>query len=127
MAQELIDVWVFCNVYPIDINSVTRRLERLAKSFKKLNAYPKSRRKGDNYKQLVENFLAETGNLFDIFCADDLQRRKLEEFYKLRMTKSDFNFYDDQKGPRLGRCSNVLEKLLPSNERFPGMTDYKLL
>ena len=62
VAQELIDVWVFCNVYPIGINSVTRRLERLAKSFKTLNAYPKSRRKGDNYKQLLANFLANTGN-----------------------------------------------------------------
>ena len=43
------------------------------------------------------------------------------------MTKSDFDFYNDQKGPQLGRCSNVAEKLLPSDERFGGMTDYKML
>ena len=126
VAQELVDVWVFCNVYHVSANAVALRLETLAKSFKKLHSQPKNRRKSDNYSKLVANFMADVDNLFDIFCKDDLQRRKLEELYKLRMTESDFAFYNDQKGPRLAKCLNVAEKLLPSDETFARMVGYKM-
>ena len=126
VAQELVDVWVFCNVYPVSVKAVALRLETLAKSFKKLHSQPKNRRKNDNYSNLVANFMADINDLFDIFCKDNQQRRKVEEKYKLRMTESDFDFYNDQKGPRIAKCLNVVEKLQPSDKTFARMVGYKM-
>ena len=125
VAQELVDVWVFCNVYPFTTNAVTLILETLAKSFQKVHFQPKNRRKSVSYCKLVPNFLSDADLLFDIFCKDDKQRRKLEELYKLRMTEADFAFDNDQNGPRLAKCLSVVEKLLPSDETFSRMTEYK--
>ena len=122
-AQELVNVWVFCNVYPITTNAVTLRLETLAKSFKKVHSQPQNR--SVSYFKLVSNFLSDADLLFDSFCKDDKQRRTLEELYKLRMTDADFAFYKDQHGPRLAKCLSVVEKLLPSDETFSRTTEYK--
>ena len=49
---------------------------------------------------------------------DKSQRRKLEEKFKLRMDKNDYAFYQDQKGPRRGKCTNAVEKLAESDLNF---------
>ena len=48
----------------------------------------------------MTEFLRDIEELFDIFCNDQKQRRKLEEIIKLKMNEDDFAFYEDQIGPR---------------------------
>ena len=48
----------------------------------------------------MTEFLRDIEELFDIFCNDQKQRRKLKEINKLKMNEDDFAFYEDQIGPR---------------------------
>ena len=45
--------------------------------------------------------MVEVDYIFDIFCNDAKQQRMPEELYLLRISKSDFDFYEDQKGARI--------------------------
>ena len=46
------------------------------------------------------------------------QRRKMEMKNELLMTKKDFDFYNDQKGPRLGKCLKTDERLTKKDLLF---------
>ena len=59
--------------------------------------------------------MRDMDELFDIFFSDDQQRRQLEKQYLIRMTDKDFEFYSDQKRPRLMKCFNIVETLTTSD------------
>ena len=48
----------------------------------------------------MTGFLRDIEELFDIFCNDRKQRRKLEEINKSIMNEDDFAFYENSIGPR---------------------------
>ena len=56
--------------------------------------------------------------LFDVFCNDNEQRRRLEKDHKLRMTDEDFVFYEDQKSRCIGKCLDVALPLISSDQKF---------
>ena len=56
--------------------------------------------------------------LFDIFCYDDKKRHKIEKSFKLKMTESEYKFFEDQKGFRLSKCVKVQEHLTAREIRF---------
>ena len=58
--------------------------------------------------------MRDMDELFNIFCSDDQQRRQLEKQHLLQMTDKNFEFYFDQKGPRLMKCFNIVETLTTS-------------
>ena len=66
----------------------------------------------------MTKFLRDIEELFDIFCNDQKQRRKLEEINKLIMNEDDFTFYEYQIGPRKRKCLNVVEPTDQSNLNF---------
>ena len=76
------------------------------------------KRSGSTFEQKAKLFLETMRKLFDIYCNDKSQRSKLKEKFKLRMDKNDFAFYEDQKGPRQGKCANAVEKLVESDVNF---------
>ena len=71
------------------------------------------------YKQDANNFMDSCGVLFDVYCNDPAQRKKYELKYGLKMKQWEYNFIEDQRGPRLEWCSTksntTSEK---SDERF---------
>ena len=66
----------------------------------------------------MTEFLRDIEELFDIFCNDQKQRRKLEEIKKLKMNKDDFAFYEDQIGPRKRKYLDVVEPIDQSDINF---------
>ena len=66
----------------------------------------------------MTEFLRDIEELFDIFCNDQKQRRKLEEIKKLKMIKDDFAFYEDQIGPRKRKYLDVVEPIDQSDINF---------
>ena len=46
--------------------------------------------------------------IFDVFCADDKQRRILEKQHGLKMTDDDYAFYKDQTSKRVGKCVDAM-------------------
>ena len=66
----------------------------------------------------MTEFLRDIEELFDIFCSDQKQQRKLEETNKLKMNEDDFAFYEDQIGPRKRKCLDVVEPIDQSDINF---------
>ena len=80
-----------------------------------MNLSQKKKKKGLNtgttFNYNMTKFLGDIEELFDIFCNDQNQRRKLEEINKLKMNKDDFAFYEDQIGPTKRKCLDVVEPI----------------
>ena len=66
----------------------------------------------------MTEFLRDIEELFDIFCNNQKQRRKLEEINKLKMNEDDFAFYEDQIGPRKRKCLDVVKPIDQSDINF---------
>ena len=108
-------------MYCLSVSAISWRISKLVDELNsaKLIRFQKKRRSGSTFEQKAKLFLETTGKLFDIYCNDKNQRRKLEEKFKLlRMDKNDYSFYEDQKGPRQGKCTNAVEKLAESDLNF---------
>ena len=75
-------------------------------AFSKLDRYPKKKR-GASFLEKEVEFLSDIDKLFNVFCNDNEQRRRLEKDHKLRMTDEDFVFYEDQKSRHIGKCLDV--------------------
>ena len=86
------------------------RILTLVKDFRQFESQPK---KGINtsatFNYNMTEFLHDIEKLFDIFCSDQKQRRKLEEINKLKINEDDFAFYENQIGPRKRKCLDVTE------------------
>ena len=48
------------------------------------------------YKRKKSLRMSTIDEIFDVFCADDKQRRILEKQHGLKMTDDDYAFYKDQ-------------------------------
>ena len=81
---------------------VISRIEKLIKHFLKIDSVPKSRRNGSAFKRNVKHFMENVDTLFDIFCKNNSQRRKLEKEKLLRINSIGFVSYENQKGVRIG-------------------------
>lgn len=118
VAQEVIDIWMHCTVYPISKKQVTDKImKELVQQLGKLRKYPK-RKKVETYCNNVKKFVAKSDELFDIFIHDKAKLATFEIKHKLKMTEQEYWFYEDQKGPRSAKCLNIKEKLTGSDFRF---------
>jgi len=117
VAKELINIWIFCNVYPVNAITVKQKMFALMKTFSSIDRYSKKKR-GKSFLQKEAEFMRDMDEIFDIFCSDDQQRRQLEKQHLLRMTDKNFEFHSDQNGPRLMKCFNIVETLTTSDVKF---------
>ena len=117
VEKELINIWIFCNVYPVNEITVKQKIFALMKTFSSIDRYSK-KKCGKSFLQKEAEFMREMDELFDIFFSDDQQRKQLEKQYLLRMTDKDFEFYSNQKGPRLKTCFIIIETLTTSDVKF---------
>ena len=78
VAKELINIWIFCNVYPVNEISVKQKIFALTKTFSSIDRYSKKKR-GKSFLQKEAEFLRDMDQLFNIFCSDDQQRRQIEK------------------------------------------------
>ena len=117
VAKEIHDRWVWCNVYPLHYLTVSKKVQALVVAFSKLDRYPKKKR-GASFLEKEAEFLSDIDKLFDVFCNDNEERRRLEKDHKLRMTDEDFVFYEDQKSWRIGKCLDVALPLTSSTKNL---------
>ena len=117
VANELFDQWVWSNVYPMHLLTIIQKVEKLVKEFSILDRWPKKRRYAHFFEK-ESQFLQDIDKLFDIFCTDKHQRLCLERQYKLRMSDRDYEYYEDQKEDRKGRCVDEIIPLSSSNKKF---------
>ena len=102
VASELHERWIHCNVYCINVDGIVFRI--LTLNFRQIECQPKKRKKRIEHQcefiYYMTEFLRDIEKLFNIFCSDQKQQRKLEEVNKLKMNEDNFAFYEDQIGPR---------------------------
>ena len=108
VSNQLFDIWIQSNVYPISLQAISRRIFKLANEFQKIQHYPTTK-KGAAFEKRVDDFTKNIDELYDVFNKNEQQRKKLEKTYKLRMNESDWNFYHDQCGPRIEKCYLITE------------------
>jgi len=89
----------------------------MAQTFSLLERYLKKKR-GPIFQKQLSDFMETSNKLFDIFCHDKIRRRELELKHPLRMSDIGFQFYEDQKGRRIGKCVAIMEDLTPSDIKF---------
>lgn len=61
------------------------------------------RNNAESFPVKESEFMLNVDQLFDKFCVDDEQRRRLEKG-GLRMMDDDYSFYNYHKGPRVWKC-----------------------
>jgi len=70
VAKEVINIWIFCNVCPVNEITVKQKIFALMKTFSSINRYSKKRR-GKSFLQKEAEFMRDMDEYFDIFCSDD--------------------------------------------------------
>ena len=78
IANELIDVWIQCNVYTKNEITVSKMINNLMKQFSSVLRYDKTKTSNPGFIKKKCELLNGINELFDIFCEDRKQRRKLE-------------------------------------------------
>ena len=122
VANELYERWIHCNVCCTSVDGIVLRILTLVKDFRQIESQPKKGKKEFNtsatFNYNMMEFLRDIEELFDIFCNDQKQRRKLEEINKLKMNEDDFAFYEDQIDPRKRKRLDVVEPIDQSDINF---------
>ena len=126
VSNELFDIWIQSNVYPISLQAISQRIFKLANEFQKIQHYPTTK-KGAAFEKRVDDFTKNIDELYDVFNKNEQQRKKLEKTYKLRMNESDWNFYHDQCGLRIGKCYLIKEKYTESDLKFISRVNQEIL
>ena len=107
IAREIYDRWVWCNVYPIHLYTISKKVQSFVNCFSALDRWSKKKR-GEAFLQKEKEFMSTIDEIFDVFCADDKQRRILEKQHSLKMTDDDYAFYKDQTSKRVGKCVDAV-------------------
>ena len=68
VAKELVDLWIWSNVYPVHEITVTNRIFEMISQSSKLDRWPKKKR-NDNFKTKERSFTCNVDELFDILCS----------------------------------------------------------
>ena len=96
-----------CNVYPIHLYTISKKVQSFVNCFSALDRWSKKKR-GEAFLQKEKEFMSTIDKIFDVFCADDKQRRILEKQHGLKMTDDDYAFYKDQTSKRVGKCVDAV-------------------
>ena len=118
IAREIYDRWIWCNVYPIHLYTISKKVQSFVNCFSALDRWSKKKR-GEAFlqkeKEIIYLFFLFLSLYCQLlikylmfFCADDKQRRILEKQHGLKMTNGDYAFYKDQTSKRVGKCVDAV-------------------
>ncbi|KAB7504140.1 hypothetical protein Anas_12113 [Armadillidium nasatum] len=93
VSEELYNLWIKYNVYPISANAIKMRLNNHLKEFSRLLNYDK-KKQGPKFKLDASKFIEDSKKLFDIFQKDHKILAAAERKYLLKMTEDDHKFYE---------------------------------
>ena len=87
--------------------TISKKVQSFVNCFSALDRWSKKKR-GEAFLQKEKEFMSTIDEIFDVFCADDKQRRILEKQHGLKMTDDDYAFYKDQTSKRVGKCVDAV-------------------
>ena len=109
MLAELVqEHWLYCNIYTINTGHIRNNILKLYKELLNLVQCRKERR-NEKYQERVEIFNDNAMKLFDIFCEDEICRKKLEQLHGVKMTDDEWRYLEDQRSARVGFCDGFVD------------------
>ena len=124
VASEIYDQWVWCNVCRLYRLIISKKLQSLVAAFSKLDRWL-TKKCGKSFLEKEAEYLSDVDELFEVFCDNAEQRRRLEREYKLRVTNENYSFYDDQKGLRVAKCLDASLPLTSSDKQVIRRSEIK--
>ena len=109
LAMLVQEHWLFCNLYTVTTVSIKKHILSLYNSFLTLMQTRKNRQ-NENFKKRACDFNLNCNLLFDIFCEDAIQRKKLENVHGLKMSDLEWRFLNDQRNERKMYCEDYIDK-----------------
>ena len=105
MSLDLMNHWIFCNVYTQTYTTAKKKIEDYLKEYNALKNYPKVKRKATHWTR-VQSFVADCRKMMDIVCGTD-RIKSQENMYGV---KFDNEFYERQSSiPQIGYCTTFTE------------------
>ena len=109
-ALDIMNHWIYCNVYTISRKAVVNKITESLKTFTQLREYPKSKKK-DTYWERYDVFLEQYRQLFDIKYTTYERKKSQEKIWKVDMTERDEIFYENmKKTPQFGYCETFTDR-----------------
>ena len=100
--------WIWCNIYPKSMVSIAKSVLNLYDNFKNLRYTSKARQTDTWMETKAKPFLDMLEKGFDIAATDHDYIKKLEKVYRVKMTESETDFYEDQvNGERKMFCDDL--------------------
>jgi len=108
LSYVLMEHWIFCNIYTVARKNVKSKILELYAVF--MNKYQTRKdRKNQKYFESVEKFNDDCLKLFDIYCEDEITRKRLETFHGVKMTAIEVDFLEDQRSSRIMYCETFID------------------
>ena len=93
VSEELFNLWVEYNVYPISVIGIKTKLSSyIGKLYKFIN-YDRKKR-GQKYETDAAGFIEEANQLFDIYQKDHKKLAEIEKKFLSKMPDEDYKFYE---------------------------------
>lgn len=109
LASALQEHWIYCNIYTIHNDHITKRILVLYHRFC-LNLRRPTSKQSDTWKAQMVEYNTSMDTLFDIFCEDDKARKKKEDEFDIKMADMEWNFLDDMRNARIGYCEDQVDR-----------------
>ena len=110
VAEGLIEHWIFQNVYTVRKYCVVNKLSKLYDEYISLTRIAQKQRTPVWKEKKLDPFLAKMSSCFDIYCKDPDARKNQEKLYGVKMSSVEYDYVQDQMGPRLMFCLTEVEK-----------------
>ena len=111
MAEELIDHWIWNNLYPKKAENVATMLLSIYEDLKRLQKIPKPRQTEEWVKSTVEPWMESLEVGLDIRTMDVGFRKRQETLFGVKETEAEESFWQDQiNGRRVGYCDTFVDR-----------------
>ena len=108
VSEAILEHWISRNVYPMTVQAIRKKLKKDVEEFRVIARTPKNKRKKswlNRYRVLI----AKKNKLYDVFCKDLSQRKKLESKYEIPMLEEDFKFLESMRTDRKAVCVSKVD------------------
>ena len=110
VGDSLKEHWLFQNIYTVQKRHIVSKVSKLYEEFLTLTHTSQKKRTPAWKEKRLDPFLTKINSCFDIPCKDSEARKRQEKFHGVSMSSVEYNFLQDQLGPRLKFCLTEVDK-----------------